>query len=156
MHTRLWNKSICKSALSQVRQIRFQIRSKYLNPNLFVSWYVYGHSQRGAHVGSKLCYLISIRQSQIRFFLRKDLFSCMRAQQDLSYHLIQVPWSESSSSLTQIQISLNFFCKQLADTFFDDILLNFKLKYTFFIFILIHFSLYDIFDIVKYSKKTNV
>ena len=28
------------------------------------------------------------------FFLRKDLFSCMRAQHILNYHLIQISWTE--------------------------------------------------------------
>ena len=57
-----------------------------------------GKSEIGAHVRSNLCYLSCLRHL-IRsravinhiFFLRKDLFSFMRAQNVLSYHLIYVP-----------------------------------------------------------------
>ena len=53
-----------------------------------------GNSETGTHVISNLCYLICLRhlvdldQSQIAFFLLKDLFYFMRAQYVMPYHLI--------------------------------------------------------------------
>ena len=59
-----------------------------------------GNSEKGAHVRSNLSYLICLRHlnrpravTNRIFSLRKDIFSFMRAQLVLSYHLLKKPWS---------------------------------------------------------------
>ena len=62
------------------------------------TWSTYGIldglSEIGSHIRSNLCYLTCIRRL-IRSSAvtdRKDVFSFMRAQHDMSYYLLQVPW----------------------------------------------------------------
>ena len=63
-----------------------------------------GTSEIGAHVRSNFCLLTCLRhlsrarEEENLFFLAfaKDLFSFMRAQHVLSYHLIYVPWVRTS------------------------------------------------------------
>ena len=65
-------------------------------------WYSYkidGNLELGVHVRINLYYLICLRHL-IRHLIRTEkLFSYMRVQHDLSYHLIWVPWAAFSLSL---------------------------------------------------------
>ena len=69
-----------------------------------------GNSEIGAHVRSNLCYWICLRHwirlraATNRVFFLTVLFTFMRAQHGLSYHLIQVPWERRENTEQHMQL----------------------------------------------------
>ena len=84
------------------RLLRSYVQFCHVILNLFISWVLgapmvlllYGSSEIGAHIMGKICYLICLRHlfysravTNRIFFPRKNLFSLMRAQHVLNYHI---------------------------------------------------------------------